>query len=518
MAGGQHASKASVMAGASSPLKAGRHAVKRSGSGVASDPSSYGPQCAFSYDGNTWIEAGAGAKGDVVGPLAHEPGWDFYDVVTCTDMSTTELGTSRGTKLRVRREAPIRLVRVFCRWPSDEPPIATSLRPEGVQLAELVLPPSIAQLPRILVAVCPPAAASSATVVQESAADADQSFPEFGGQAVAAMPRQQDSRSGSMSTRNVTVAAAASLAATEVDVPVLNGQANVAAPLARFRQPRAYSVHLADGGRHHIGDALQRVEAKLASCDTTNRPVHPPDREQDISSGSPSRSQRNSVGAAPSNRRRNTWIAVSSTTSRSNATASETAIEVAEDSSRRDIVIVAELKKEVAELAIQIEEQRLAARLAEEESLRARGHANSFRVERDELLQRLRCAERTTMASDMQVRNLTSELAEARKNQCNRYRRFSSGGSPTSCCSCDLGSPMAATPTSFDDIVANLVSFEIKQLGACAPQDRAGLKRKLLLRWHPDKNGGGTGSLTGACSDLATRVVQEMQGRPEWAL
>merc|ERR1712157_205527 len=99
------------------------------------------------------------------------------------------------------------------------------------------------------------------------------------------------------------------------------------------------------------------------------------------------------------------------------------------------------------------------------------------------------------MASDMQVRALTSEVAQARSAQqqqkCN-------------------GVPLI--PANLEDIVSALVTFELRQLSACSPQERILTKRRLMLKWHPDKN-----HASGGCGDLATRVVQEMQSRPEWA-
>jgi len=163
---------------------------------------------------------------------------------------------------------------------------------------------------------------------------------------------------------------------------------------------------------------------------------------------------------------------------------------------------VASLRAEASELAAELEEQRRCRRLAEAEALRAAAEAAKLREEQGDLLRKLRCAERATMASDMQVRGLTSELAEARKAQ-----RRNSEGSPK------FGESSWA-PKSIEDVVSALVTLELRQLRTCPTQDRSAAKRKLLLRWHPDKNG--VGAMHGGCADLATRIVQEMQSRAEW--
>ena len=60
-------------------------------------------------------------------------------------------------------------------------------------------------------------------------------------------------------------------------------------------------------------------------------------------------------------------------------------------------------------------------------------------------------------------------------------------------------------------MISSLVSLEVKQLQALNSEEHQLAKRRLLLRWHPDKNAG-----TGAGNDLATRVMQGLQVHPEW--
>lgn len=61
------------------------------------------------------------------------------------------------------------------------------------------------------------------------------------------------------------------------------------------------------------------------------------------------------------------------------------------------------------------------------------------------------------------------------------------------------------------DVISSMVSLEVKQLQTLNPEERQLAKRRLLLRWHPDKNAG-----TGAGNDLAKRVMQGLQVHPEW--
>jgi hypothetical protein len=145
------------------------------------------------------------------------------------------------------------------------------------------------------------------------------------------------------------------------------------------------------------------------------------------------------------------------------------------------------LQAEVLRMAAELEEQRFALELADTQ-------ARKLREERDDLAQRLRCAERAQMLSEMQVRTLTTEVTEHRRKQG------------------DKKNSTLAPPTTLEDVVKSLVTVELEQLRNASAEERIATKRRLLLRWHPDKNRGSGGG----GSDLATRVVQEMQGRPEW--
>lgn len=63
----------------------------------------------------------------------------------------------------------------------------------------------------------------------------------------------------------------------------------------------------------------------------------------------------------------------------------------------------------------------------------------------------------------------------------------------------------------FQDAISALVTMEVKQLHGLSSEDRQLVKRRLLLRWHPDKNAG-----NGAGNDLAKKVMQGLQVHPEW--
>jgi len=157
------------------------------------------------------------------------------------------------------------------------------------------------------------------------------------------------------------------------------------------------------------------------------------------------------------------------------------------DCSKCDGDVEAMLRSEIERLSLEVEEHRFARGVAE-------GQRKKLQEERDDFMRRLRCAERAQMLSDMQVRTLTSEVAEARRQAAGNERRQSK----------------EITPSSLEDIVKALVTYELAQIRTCSPEERASTKRKLLLRWHPDKNTGV------GCGDLLTRVVQEMQTRNEW--
>lgn len=146
-----------------------------------------------------------------------------------------------------------------------------------------------------------------------------------------------------------------------------------------------------------------------------------------------------------------------------------------------------QLRSEVTDLSAEVEEQRLLRQLAECE-------VSKLRTEADELRRLLRGAERSAMTSEMEARRLASELDEARRQQ-PKVRHSVSHIFSAKC---------------LEEVVSALATLELNQLSSLSQQERAAAKRRLLLRWHPDKNG------TGGGGELATRLMQELQTRPEW--
>jgi septal ring factor EnvC (AmiA/AmiB activator) len=61
-----------------------------------------------------------------------------------------------------------------------------------------------------------------------------------------------------------------------------------------------------------------------------------------------------------------------------------------------------------------------------------------------------------------------------------------------------------------DDVARQLAEFECVPLRTCSSADRAVMRKKLLLKWHPDKQP------STEHAALATQIMQELQNRPEW--
>ena len=139
---------------------------------------------------------------------------------------------------------------------------------------------------------------------------------------------------------------------------------------------------------------------------------------------------------------------------------------------------------EIDLLKKELERERLARQAAQAAAEEAVQKASVLEQECSLLQQQLRSAERRTMALEMHGRQLSTDLQR------------------TAC---------RAPAKTLADIVYELVALEIRQLQGLALEDRASAKRRLLLRWHPDKNSG-----TGGGNDLAKRVLQELQSHPSW--
>lgn len=63
-----------------------------------------------------------------------------------------------------------------------------------------------------------------------------------------------------------------------------------------------------------------------------------------------------------------------------------------------------------------------------------------------------------------------------------------------------------------DDVVQHLAKRECEPLRNCSMVERQAIKKKLLLKWHPDKQPSANHS------GFATAVMQEIQNRAEWTL
>ena len=141
---------------------------------------------------------------------------------------------------------------------------------------------------------------------------------------------------------------------------------------------------------------------------------------------------------------------------------------------------------EIDSLKKELEKERVARQAAEATAKQSICTASDLQKECSLLQQQLRNAERRTMALEMQGRQLSTDLQRA---------------------AC-----RAVPAKTMDDVVSELVALELQQLKSLTAGERAGAKRRLLLRWHPDKNSG-----NGAGNDLAKRVLQELQSHPAWA-
>lgn len=96
-------------------------------------------------------------------------------------------------------------------------------------------------------------------------------------------------------------------------------------------------------------------------------------------------------------------------------------------------------------------------------------------------------------------RNETLERESRRSHQDTRYRHCEPLRKSSS-----VGTFSAESPQALAPVIARL---ELEALAQVDGEEHAKLKRKLQLKWHPDK-----------CinSTLATCVMQELQQRPEW--
>jgi len=365
-----------------------------------------------------WLEGGEGSAG----PLAHEPGWDFFVVPV-----------AKGTPsfIRVRRSLPIRLVRVYAEWPSSDSALATVLHPGGIKEAEVELPEAARKLPRLLVAVCPPAMAVQSCSESE-----------------AGVPRS----TGSGVTSAISAAAVAA-AEAEAQAAELEQRAERA---ARSRRPYYLSNYLRKNG-----------STSPASSDSTCSSAY-----------------RIAARSGTSTPRGLTAGEILAQLYEEEVLSALAAGESCGDEGLDSLSGIRQKNAEIDALKRELEKEREARRAAEATAKQAVGTANELQQECSLLQQQLRSAERRTMALEMQGRQLSTDLQRA---ACQTVAK------------------------SLDEVVSELVALELRQLHGLTAGERAGAKRKLLLRWHPDKNSGNGGG-----NDLAKRVLQELQSHPAW--
>jgi len=77
----------------------------------------------------------------------------------------------------------------------------------------------------------------------------------------------------------------------------------------------------------------------------------------------------------------------------------------------------------------------------------------------------------------------------------------------------DQQMPTTTASGNDDDIIAKqLAERNCRPLLSCPPEQRSEIKKNILLQWHPDKQR----SKSECDINFATKVMQEMQKRPEW--
>lgn len=70
--------------------------------------------------------------------------------------------------------------------------------------------------------------------------------------------------------------------------------------------------------------------------------------------------------------------------------------------------------------------------------------------------------------------------------------------------------PVRTGELCYDAVIRGMVDIECEPLGRCSPGDRREVKRRLMLRWHPDK------APSEAHRSAATAILQGMLSHPTW--
>jgi len=474
--------------------------------------------CSFSFNDVAWLEAGTQDEG-VVGPLPNTLGWDFYKIM----MPVASEGNAGNSGLYVRRQQVMRLVRVYGTWPTNKPPLASSVHSRGLQVLEITLPEGLSRFASVLVAVYPPA--TSVCIAVGPGEPQQDAFKLDSGSRSRRRPFAVTStgdRSNQLTAAASLTAAAASVAAAAADAEAAELESSASLQYLR----KAIRPSAGPG----VGEACV---ARGTTCKSSGLrgsgglwPTggsRSPDAQtrREVSGMMNEKSMSRAVDTAATRGRE---TEMSTILAAAEAVAEEALNDTSESASSSPVqdshgnqhdghvgsVTMDKLLVQVAALTAELAAEREARQTAQADALRCGTQLESVQQERDDLSEllrsaereaeslcseeladltrRLRAAERATMASEMRVRSLTGEFEEARaslqraKGKC----------------------------ASVDDVVGGLATLELASLRACMPQEKVAEKRRLLLRWHPDKNRGD------GCGDIATRVLQEMQGRPEW--
>jgi len=69
---------------------------------------------------------------------------------------------------------------------------------------------------------------------------------------------------------------------------------------------------------------------------------------------------------------------------------------------------------------------------------------------------------------------------------------------------------LEAAPPKREALIQGIAELECDPLKRCSEEERPSLRRRLLLKWHPDK------APVEANRDLATKVTQAMMSLPYW--
>lgn len=101
---------------------------------------------------------------------------------------------------------------------------------------------------------------------------------------------------------------------------------------------------------------------------------------------------------------------------------------------------------------------------------------------------------------ERKVREVQAESANAAKRA--KTTNTKKGAWPTAAC--------PNTADSQSELVRSLAEMEVSPLRACAKDGREALKKKILLKWHPDKQP------SEEHKTFATQVMQELQNCAEW--